>query len=199
MALIINYEKYLYIAELLLLKGADVNTRNIFGTNAVFHATKLNSNADFLKLLTKYGADLKATYNNNGETLLHAVMENSYYSSHEILSFLIEKTQMVNVANSSGFTPLMMAMTNNCRHYEGCGFMRPHIRILVEAGADINAEDKYFGFTALEFGIDSQNETASSDLRDFEFLLEKGAKVTKEMIEFSEDPEMKKLLAKYLK
>ncbi len=190
--------KYQEIALMLLKKGANINYRNAFGSDALLYAVKLHTTDTFLKNCQKYGANLEIPYNVNKETLLHAAMENNHYLAPVITKYLLKNTKLVNARTQSGFTPLMLAMMSNCKHYEGCGFRREQIVDLVNSGALVDTEDYYYKLSALEFGIDSMNQTYVDDYQDLKFLIEHGAIVDQDAVDLAETPRLKEFLRSYL-
>ncbi len=194
-------DNYLKIAKLLLEKGADPNQKSTSGANALFYAVLLHNNADLLNLFIQYGANLNDLFHDNKESILHVALENGRNGASKIFEVLANNRLNINSSDKNGLTPLMIAMEKTCVPQEGCGFKALEVQLLVDRGADLNVEDKYFSYTALKFGIDSSNEASVlsvSEIAEFEYLLEHGAKVDQEAINISSSPIMKKLLAKYL-
>ncbi len=196
-----NYgnKNYLKIAELLLKKGANPNRYNLFKSNAITVAVKSHHSAIFLEMAHKFNANFSIRFNANNGTLLHAAAENTNDQNASITQFLLDQKIDPNSKTNGWTTPLMLAMSSNCKHYEGCGFMRETIHQLVWAGANVNAEDKYYGFTPLIYGIFSVNESYTEDLSDIEFILLHNAIVTTEEIKLAQSPPLKNLLKRYLK
>ncbi|OFZ48726.1 MAG: hypothetical protein A2381_05245 [Bdellovibrionales bacterium RIFOXYB1_FULL_37_110] len=190
--------RYQSIALMLLKKGANPNYRNAFGTDALHYAVKLHSTDTFLANCHQYGADLETRYYLNQETLLHSVMENNHYQAFAIIKYLINHTKLVNVPTKRGLTPLMLAMMNNCRPYEGCGFKREQIRDLVNGGALVEVEDFFYHYTALEFGVESMNETYVDDFQDLAFLIDHGAVVDQDALALAHRPGLIEFLKRYL-
>ncbi|OFZ68709.1 MAG: hypothetical protein A2451_13895 [Bdellovibrionales bacterium RIFOXYC2_FULL_39_8] len=194
-------DRYMEVAKLLLEKGADPNKKSATGSNALFYAVLLHRNNNLLNLFIKFGANLNDTYHDNGESLLHIALENGRSNAGQIFETLVKSGLNINAQDKSGYTPLMVAMSQTCVPQEGCGFKGREVQLLVDLGASLNLEDKYFGYTALKFGIDVANETSifsEADIWEFEFLLKHGAIVDQEAVDIAASPVMKKLLKKYL-
>ena len=190
-------EIHLTVAKMLLDHGADPNLSNSFGTNALVLATKLHKTDKMFMLMNGYNANLTTLFYPSKESLLHVVITNPTQGGIEIFKHLLASGLDINLQNDSGITPLMLAMDENCQKFEGCGLKNYIIRTLVDSGAKLELEDKYFGFTALKFGIDATNETYNYKYPEIEYLLQKGAIVDDECIELADDPELKLLLKKY--
>jgi len=190
--------QYQSIALRLLQKGANPNYRNVFGTDALHYAVKLHTTDTFLANCHKYGADLEQKYYINEETLLHSSMENGHYQAPVVIKYLVKHTKLVNVPTKRGLTPLMLAMMNNCRPYEGCGFKREQIKDLVNGGALVEVEDAFYHHTALEFGVESMNETYIDDFQDLAFLIDHGAVVDQDALALAHRPGLLEFLKRYV-
>ncbi|WP_333860863.1 ankyrin repeat domain-containing protein [Clostridium sp.] len=95
------------VVQLLLDRGAKVNAENISGKTPVFYCN-FSYSVDLLKLLVKYGANVKHTdkYNN---TLLHDDYLNCNAETFEdFLKVLISLDFNINSKNNAGHTPLYL-------------------------------------------------------------------------------------------
>jgi ankyrin repeat protein len=141
------------IMEMLLKKGAKVDSRNKSGQTALMWCT---NEKDKMALLLKYGADINAR-SNTGNTVLHiaSVGVNKY----EIVKFLLDNGADVLAVNQRKETVLMRAAMFGDT---------ATISLLLRNGIDINARDQG-GSTALIQAIDNSNRAVVLQ------LLESGA------------------------
>lgn len=96
------------IIELLLDKGADVNTKTDDGEMPL-HSAIRTSKIDIVELLLAKGADVNAT-DQNGQTPLHLAAR---YATLDILKLLMTKNPDVNVKDRNGRTPLDIAIEDS--------------------------------------------------------------------------------------
>lgn len=96
------------IAELLITKGADVNTKDITGITPLYRIAS-NGQREVAELLLAKGADVNAK-TNNGFTPLHVGAQNGH---KEVVELLIAKGANVNAKNDDGTTPLVLGKQNN--------------------------------------------------------------------------------------
>ena len=140
-------------AEVLLEKGAPINSQNTNGETALFSALQ-SDNAALIKLFIKNGADLSLR-DYLGNTLLHAAVAKEAEQS----AALILKAADVNAKNLAGKTALHAAA--------GTGRLNM-TKLLLHAKADINASD-VTGKTPLMDAVQSKNKAMTN------LLLEQGA------------------------
>ncbi len=116
------------IVKLLLENGANIKVRDVLtGKSPLFLALEMG-NVLIFKDLMDYGADVTETNKDFGQTLL---MRAATLSNQDIVSMLIDGN--IDEVDSNGWTALFYAVERNDEII---------IRILIEAGADINHEDK---------------------------------------------------------
>jgi ankyrin repeat protein len=127
------YQNQLEIADLLIAAGADVNMKD----NTIQSAYLIATMAGYPELLRKTlaaGADVYSTDSDNGTGLIRA----SDRGNVEIVRELLKTDIRVNHLNRMGWTALHEAIIlgdGGARHTEV-------VRLLVEAGADVNLADK---------------------------------------------------------
>jgi len=126
------YENHLEIAELLIEAGADVDTQDNTQQSAYLIATS-EGYLELLKLTLQAGADVHRTDSYNGTGLIRAADRGHV----EIIEELLKTDIKVNHVNRLGWTALLEAIIlgdGGPRHTEV-------VRLLVEAGADVNLAD----------------------------------------------------------
>jgi protein-L-isoaspartate(D-aspartate) O-methyltransferase len=129
------YRNHLEIAELLIAAGADVNMKdNTLQSAYLISTCEVGDNTELLKKTLKAGADVYATDSYNGTGLIRAADRGFV----EIIRELLKTDIRVNHVNNLGWTALLEAIIlgdGGSRHTE-------IVRLLVEAGADVNLPDK---------------------------------------------------------
>ena len=143
-----------HIAEKLLQIGADVNTVNIHGQNAL-HLLSQNPRHDYEswrtrlgRLLLVGGVDMNGR-DNDGRSPLHLA---AFYGQVDVAESLLEYAAEVNAADISGHTPLHQVTLGN-HDYKQFGMeswlLKKHpgrvislAQRLLESGADVNAQNK---------------------------------------------------------
>jgi ankyrin repeat protein len=166
------------VVELLIKKGAQVDTRTKDGTTPLFNAAVGGCKGNAEVLLAN-GADVNAK-NNRNETPLHvAVMEFSIASFStmqdriELVKLLIDRGADVNARDNRQYTPLHNAVAwgwfkqSPPDHPECKATYKAIIQALLEKGADPNIKDSS-GRTALTL--------AEGEPEIIELLLKYGAK-----------------------
>jgi ankyrin repeat protein len=103
----------------LVQKGVDINRRdgngiypilNLLGSSSFFDALNKECSLDELKQFIEHGANLSAV-DNNGNTVLHFAISN--ITTHEdVLRYLLDTTNLLNVKNIRGLTPLMYSVSH---------------------------------------------------------------------------------------
>src|SRR5579862_4013066 len=142
--------------RLLLDRGADVNIQNAFGSTALMWSA---SDPAKVHLLLDRGADVNAVARSGRTALIVAAFTNP---SAEVVRALIAKGAKVGVMDSRHVTPLNAATFGNDT---------ATVRLLVEAGADIDTPDTFIGLTPL------MNAAGNRNLEAVKLLVAKGAKV----------------------
>ena len=132
------YGNYVEVAELLIEAGADVNMKDNTLQSAYLIATceipVSKTQTDLLKLTLKAGADVHRTDSYNGTGLIRAA-DRGYV---EIIKELLKTDIRINHVNKIGWTALLEAIilgSGGKQHTEV-------VRLLVDAGADVNLPDK---------------------------------------------------------
>jgi ankyrin repeat protein len=127
------YRNHLEIADLLIAAGADVNMKD----NTLQSAYLISTSDGFTELLKKTleaGADVHCTDSYNGTGLIRAADRGHV----EIIRELLKTDIRINHINRIGWTALLEAIIlgdGGERHTEV-------VRLLVDAGADVNLPDK---------------------------------------------------------
>ena len=115
------------IAELLLLKGADVNAKNN-DSQTPLHFAAAKGETQLVKLLISKGAELNAK-DSYGFTPLHNAASGG---NKEAAEYLISKGAGINSRTSHGSTPLHLAVSYN---------HRDAVQSLLSKGAHVNKKD----------------------------------------------------------
>jgi len=124
------------LSAMLLAAGADPNAAIMSGETALMEAAR-RGNVETVRALLTGGADPNAKENNAGSTaLMYALTQRQA----GVVEELIKNKADVNLASKSGFTPLMFAAQKNDVDSG---------RILLKAGAKVNAAQPKSGLTAL--------------------------------------------------
>lgn len=131
--------------------GADISARDNEGRTPLFWAVR-GSNRDVAELLVKKGADLYAK-TSSGETIAFYTL--SVGAGNSLVDTLKRVGYDMNARNTNGETLLFAAVRRN-----GLGW----VRLLVEAGADINARDAK-GFTSLHYALLTYKNVVSELLK----------------------------------
>jgi len=127
------YKNHLEIVDLLIAAGADVNMKDDTLQSAYLISTS-DGYTELLKKTLKAGADVHCTDSYNGTGLIRAADRGHV----EIIRELLKTDIRVNHINKIGWTALHEAIIlgdGGERHTEV-------VRLLVDAGADINLPDK---------------------------------------------------------
>ena len=142
--------------RLLLDHGADVNAQNGFASTALMWSV---SDPAKVRLLLDHGADVNLTAR-TGRTAL--IITGFTDPSAEVVQLLLAKGAKVDVMDRRHVTPLNAATFGNDTET---------VRLLLDAGADIDTPDTFIGLTPLMNAAGNRNLTA------VKLLLAKGAKV----------------------
>ena len=125
------------VFRLLVTMGADINKLLYNGVSLLQYICYIG-NVDALKLCIDLGADINIVGYNYKLTPLHKACE---YNQLECVKVLIDSGANLNLKNSIGRTPLIVAVQNQ---YEVCA------QLLIDSGADLNIQDQN-GHTVLIF------------------------------------------------
>jgi ankyrin repeat protein len=149
---------YTELAGILIANGADINVRNRNQDSPLQLATNYGNTIIIDRLLTK-GAKINAQ-DNFGNTALFDAITNRRANSFKTSKLLVDRGAKVNIANTIGQTPLMLAaslpdeVNNNPKQSQTIQKIRSDlIQLLIDNGADINAKDKN-GKTAFDLTND---------------------------------------------
>lgn len=149
-----RYNENEEITRILLDAGSEIPQE------CLYLAAGYNLNYKIGALLIDAGADVNYRFGENGRTPLMAVVELNFDTSNNLkneedknlewVKLLLNAGADVNAVSNDGYTPLLLAMNFNIKEVEGDdGEIRSLIgynndaevaRLLLEAGADVNAE-----------------------------------------------------------
>ena len=161
---LMNASEYgkLDVVRVLLENGAKVNAKNKNNETALYLAM-YRTNFDIVRLLIENGADVNCHSNRNkGRSALVLAV---YYAPLDIIRLLIENGVKVNTTETDGTTPLMVASQVKDLEYA---------RLLLDAGADVNAVKPDNGMTPLMYA------SALGNLGVLRELAERGANMNAE-------------------
>ncbi len=142
--------------RLLIERGADVNAQNAFGSTALMWSV---SDPAKVRLLLDHRAEVNTAAKSGRTALIVAGFTNP---SAEVARLLLAKGAKVGVMDTRHVTPLNAATFGNDT---------ATVRLLVEAGADIDTPDTFIGLTPL------MNAAGNRNVEAVKLLLGKGAKV----------------------
>jgi len=135
------------IAEILIAKGADVNTKeNTNGGGTPLHMAAMEGHKEIAELLIAEGANVNAK-NNSGWIPLHDV---SFKGHKEIAKLLIDKGSDVNVKGRKMQTALHVSAVRGHKEI---------VELLIGAESDVNARE-WKGETPLDWTINDHPEIA---------------------------------------
>ncbi|KAF4544632.1 Glycoside hydrolase family 18 [Lasiodiplodia theobromae] len=159
---------------LLVQSGASPAIRNLQGETPMDIAARLGP-LSFVQLLLNHGADPLAE-DRSGETALHRAAEGDH---EDIVELLLSRGADVNKTSSTGWTPLMYAISSNSTFSTSLSL----VSLLLERGADPRAASAE-GWTALHRAADtgplfrsSRGSNADYAAAAVELLLAHGADV----------------------
>lgn len=136
------YENHLDVAEALIEAGSDVNAKDKTEQSAYLISTaEVGDDPRLLKLTLDNGADVRSLDSYNGTGLIRAA-DRGYI---EVVKALLKTDIDVDHVNNLGWTALLEAIIlggGDAEHTE-------IVRLLVDAGADVNIADNE-GITPLE-------------------------------------------------
>ena len=150
--------------ELLQSYGLDINEKDNFGMTPL--QSGIRGGIEILEYLLNKGAEIAPeecmsgnSCSVDGTTILHQAM---YANNPEIVDLLIKRNAPLNVIDSNGSTPLMIAVNR------GSGDMT---QMLLDNGADPDIKDTAYGRTALHIAASKGYEKIAAA------LISKGADV----------------------
>jgi ankyrin repeat protein len=155
-----HYNK-LEAAELLILRGANVNAKDRDG-NTPLHNASLLANIEMCGLLLEKGAEVNAR-NEDGSTPLHLATFGFSEKHVLIVSLLLDYGADVALYDNEGITPLHFASM-------GMGQSTDIVKLLIENGADLNDKDNIYE----QYPLHVASEGGNTDI--CELLLANGAK-----------------------
>jgi len=113
----------------LIESGADVNAKDPYGVTALMFSLIAGSTGVALNLIEK-GAEVNSR-DVDGRTALVEALTSENEIPPEIVESLVRRGAEVNIRLAGGLTPMMIAVSGDPRV----------VRLLLEAGADVNAKD----------------------------------------------------------
>ena len=146
----------------LVLKGTDVNFKNLQGSSALMQIAGQRDLA-ITKLLIDHGADVN-TRNNLGQSPLLVACA-IYSDNFPTIKLLVDHGADVNAVDKDGETPLLS-------HLQNYNSSPEVVKLLLEHGANINAKNAK-GLTPMTSLSMFSDELANSQI--FELLIKKGA------------------------
>ena len=179
-------------AWLLIEAGADIHAKNE-NSQTMLHGAAAASNAEIMKFLLSNGFKDKINEKDSkGKTPLHIACEE--VKGYTCVRMLLDAGANPNMKTPNGLTPL---------HY--AGWKTEHIRLLLKAGADVDATDDY-GRTALIRAVEGVIEHHSNSYYDvMHLLLENGANIYaankegKTVLDFAENhPYLRSILQEWM-
>lgn len=152
-----------------LLDKADLGLRDGAGNTPVFIALKFNHDEIFEKLLEKTGDVNSAGRNRNinNQTILSLAVQKR---NAALVNRLLEKGADPNLADDTGFSPLIAAVTGGPINLE-------ILRSLLDKNAAIDHQGTTRGATALIYTISNFNTPAETRMEAARLLLERGANI----------------------
>jgi ankyrin len=157
------------VAQLLLERGADVNTR-CDDHQTPLHLASYLGNIEIVRLLLNHGADPEAAEGNMGEKPLHHVPCGEYKSQEDgvrVAQLLLDRGADINTRRKDDWTPLHLAS------YLGNAEI---VQLLIDHGAEVDVMDD-FGKTPLHDVSNGKYESQEDGVRVARLLLDHGAGV----------------------
>ncbi|KAH8125519.1 ankyrin repeat-containing domain protein [Trichoderma asperelloides] len=145
------------MAELLLIKGADIEAKNNISGSTPLHRAAWNAQVYMVQLLLNQGANVEAT-DNDGDRPLHFAVQKR---EADITRLLLHQGANIEAKDSYGETPLHITAS------EGDVDLA---RLLLDQGADVNANNKGYR-TPLQLAAESGHVDMAR------LLLDRGASI----------------------
>jgi ankyrin repeat protein len=165
-----SQEDVVRVAQLLLDRGADVNTRRNDDQTPLHRASYLG-NIEIVRLLLDHGADLEAATDNMGEKPLHKVSYGKYRSQEDgvrVAQLLLDRGADVNTRHNDHQTPL---------HFASYLGNIEIVRLLLDHGADLEAATDNMGEKPLHQVSYGEYRSQEDGVRVAQLLLGRGADV----------------------
>lgn len=131
--LLATHGNHVEVARLLIAAGADVNARDSISDTPFLYAGAEGRN-EILKMTLQAGADLASTNRYGGTALIPA----AHHGHPETVKILLGTPIKIDHVNRLGWTALIEAVILS----DGGRIHTDIVRLLVEAGADVNIADR---------------------------------------------------------
>ena len=158
------------VAQLLLERGADVNTRR-HDHQTPLHVASYFGNVEIVRLLLDHGADSEANAEGDyGSKPLHSLSCGKFKYQEDgvrVVELLLDRGADVNTRRDDHWTPLHLATI--CGKFDIA-------QLLIDRGAEVNAVDN-FGKTPLHEVSRNKYEPQEDGVRIAQLLLDHGADV----------------------
>ena len=132
------------IADILINAGADVN----IGENhdiVPLHWAAMNGYVNMVKFLLEKGANIHSRDKHGRTALLWAISRSPISLEHEdIIKLLVDGGTNIDLIDNRGYTALMYAVSKGCKRM---------IKLLLDAGADINIRSNTLGATVMQIAL----------------------------------------------
>ena len=147
----------LYIIEILLKRGVDVNLRNKNGESAIFYAVRdKRSTGDMIRLLIKYGAQVNIWNNSNETPFMIAILNDiSKFSAKALFQYVNP-----NLQDNNGNTSLIYFCQKNTNFKDNLQLIKLLLKI---PGIDLNIQNNE-GKTALMYACEINQRTSHEQL-----------------------------------
>ncbi|XP_041352853.1 transient receptor potential channel pyrexia-like isoform X2 [Gigantopelta aegis] len=120
-------------ARILVEAGANLYARDNWGLTPLIHAVGANC-TEIVELLLANDPGLVDIQDNYGKSALHCAVSNQF---EDCIRILLKYDAYVNIQNDDGVTPTSTCCLVKDEDYDPCNILR----MLIEAGADVNMKD----------------------------------------------------------